>query len=251
MAQPKMADRVQETTATTGTGTYTLAGAKTGFRSFTSAFSNSDTVFYAATDGTDWEVGFGVFTTSGTTLTRGTILASSNAGAAVSWAAGSKDIWCNAPALGLAQSRILIQEQQTAGTDAGSASATTWNVRALNTEVEDDGGFASVASSTVTLAAGTYNITAWAMGGPVNAHKLRWRNTTDGSTAVVGGNTYNGSANTQHSTTSMYGQFTITASKDFQLQHYTQSSLATTGLGRAANAGEVEVYSQVLLEKVA
>ncbi len=94
----KIADRVKETTTTTGTGTYTLAGAVTGFRAFTSAFSNADVIEYAVTDGTNWEVGYGTFTSSGTTLSRTSIRASSNAGAAVSWSAGSKDVWCNAPA---------------------------------------------------------------------------------------------------------------------------------------------------------
>lgn len=94
----KVADRVQETTTTTGTGTLTLAGAKTGYRAFSAAFSNGDTVYYCITDGTNWEVGSGVFTTSGTTLTRANILASSNAGSAVSWGAGSKDVFCTAPA---------------------------------------------------------------------------------------------------------------------------------------------------------
>jgi len=86
-------DRVQETTVTTGTVDYVLAGAKTGFRSFGSVMSNSDTTYYAATDGTNWEVGVGTYSTTGPTMARTTILASSNAGAAVSWSAGSKDIF--------------------------------------------------------------------------------------------------------------------------------------------------------------
>src|SRR6185312_11515484 len=92
------ADRVQETTATTGTGTYTLAGAVTGFQSF-AAVGNGNTCYYAATDGTAWEVGLGTYTASGTTLARTSILASSNANAAVSWSAGAKNIWLDFPAL--------------------------------------------------------------------------------------------------------------------------------------------------------
>ena len=100
MARPKFGDRVQETTTTTGTGSYTLAGAKTGFRSFASvsAFADGDGVHYTATDGTDWEVGYGILSSSKTVLSRATILASSNSGAAVSWSAGTRDIWCDFPA---------------------------------------------------------------------------------------------------------------------------------------------------------
>lgn len=90
-------DRVKETTTTTGTGTYTLAGASTGFQSF-AVIGNGNPTYYAATDGTDWEVGIGTYTSSGTTLSRDTILESSNSGNAVNWGAGSKDIFVTYPA---------------------------------------------------------------------------------------------------------------------------------------------------------
>jgi len=92
-----VADRVQETTTTTGTGTYTLAGAKDGFQSF-AAVGDGNTTYYACTDGTDYEVGIGTYTASGTTLARTTIIESSNSDAAVSWSAGSKDIFVTSPA---------------------------------------------------------------------------------------------------------------------------------------------------------
>ncbi len=90
-------DRVQETTTTTGTGTYTLAGAVTGFQSF-SVIGNANTTYYAVTDGTNWEVGIGTYTSSGTTLSRDTILESSNSGNAVDWGAGTKNIFVTYPA---------------------------------------------------------------------------------------------------------------------------------------------------------
>lgn len=92
-----LADRVQETTTTTGTGSYTLAGATTGFQAFDSVLSSSDTTYYTATDGTDWEVGIGTFT-SPSTLARTTILSSSNSNAAVNWTAGEKNVFITYPA---------------------------------------------------------------------------------------------------------------------------------------------------------
>ncbi len=81
------ADRVQETSSTTGTGTLTLAGATTGYQSFATAFPSGTTnVTFCATDGTNWEVDQGVYTTSGTTLTRATVLASSNGGSKINFA---------------------------------------------------------------------------------------------------------------------------------------------------------------------
>jgi hypothetical protein len=85
-------DRVRETTITTGTGTYTLAGAVIGHQAFSSV-GDGNTTTYCCTDGTDWEVATGTYTLAGTTLARTAILASSNADAAVSWAAGTKNIY--------------------------------------------------------------------------------------------------------------------------------------------------------------
>ena len=70
-------DRVKETTATTGTGTYTLSGAVSGFEAF-SEIGNSNTTYYGCSDGTNFEVGIVTYTLSGTTLTRTTILESSS-----------------------------------------------------------------------------------------------------------------------------------------------------------------------------
>jgi len=90
-------DRVQETSTTTGTGTLTLAGAVSGFQSF-SAIGNANTTYYAIVGGTEWEVGLGTYTSSGTTLSRDTVLASSNGGTAVNFSAGTKSVFVTYPA---------------------------------------------------------------------------------------------------------------------------------------------------------
>lgn len=88
------ADRVKETTTTTGTGTYDLAGAATGYQGFVAGIATGNTCQYCVTDGTDWEVGIGTVTDAAPdTLSRDTILASSNGDAAVNWGAGSKDVF--------------------------------------------------------------------------------------------------------------------------------------------------------------
>lgn len=94
-----LADRVKETTTVTGTGTATLLGAATGFQSF-SAIGNGNTTYYtiAAQSGSEWEVGIGTYTSSGTTLSRNTVLASSNSGSLVNFSAGTKDVFCDYPA---------------------------------------------------------------------------------------------------------------------------------------------------------
>jgi hypothetical protein len=88
-----VADRVQETTSTTSTSSYVLLGAANGYQSFGAVLANGDTTYYAITNDTDWEVGIGTYSTTGPTLARTTILASSNGGSAVNWGVGVKNIF--------------------------------------------------------------------------------------------------------------------------------------------------------------
>ena len=91
----KTANRVYETTTTSGTGPYDLNGAATGYQTFVSGIGDGNTCYYCVTDGTDWEVGLGTVTDAATdTLSRDTISESSNAGAAVDWGTTSKRIFC-------------------------------------------------------------------------------------------------------------------------------------------------------------
>jgi len=93
-------DRVNETATTTGTGTFTLAGAVSGFRSF-SDIGNGNTTYYAivAQTGTEFEVGIGTYTSSGTTLSRDTVLSNSlGTTAKINFSAGTKNVFCDYPA---------------------------------------------------------------------------------------------------------------------------------------------------------
>jgi len=93
-----IADRVQETTTSTGTGTITLAGAATGFQSF-AVIGNGNTTTYTIADasGSNWEVGIGTYTSSGTTLARNIVLSSSNSGSLVNFGAGTKNVFVTLP----------------------------------------------------------------------------------------------------------------------------------------------------------
>lgn len=89
---PLVADRTKETSITTGTGTLTLQGAPTGFQTFTAAFGNGVSVYYVIAGGSEYEIGIG--TTGAGTLTRNTVLQSTNADALVAFSAGVKDVFC-------------------------------------------------------------------------------------------------------------------------------------------------------------
>lgn len=127
-------DRVKETTTTTGTGTLTLAGASLGFQSF-AAIGDGNTTYYAISDAATgaWEVGVGIYTASGTTLSRDTVLSSSNSGSLVPFAAGTKDVFVTYPS-----SRSVYQNTTGTATvqyefntlNAGTANISTANITA-------------------------------------------------------------------------------------------------------------------------
>jgi len=115
-----LADRVRETTETTGTGTITLVGAVQGFQSF-AVIGNNNTTYYTINRNTEWEVGIGTY--YGGTLSRDTVYASSNGGAKVNFSAGSKDVFVTYPASKSvnedANNRVLIP-YTTGTTNVGS-----------------------------------------------------------------------------------------------------------------------------------
>jgi hypothetical protein len=91
-----LADRVLETTTTTGSGTITLAGAEPGYQSF-AVVGNGNETYYTIAGDTEWEVGIGTYTSSGTTLSRDTVLSSSDSGNKVTFSAGVKKVFVTYP----------------------------------------------------------------------------------------------------------------------------------------------------------
>jgi hypothetical protein len=103
------ADRVQENTTTSGTGTITLGGAVTGYQAFSSAFSTSVDVYYGISDSSgDWETGIGTYSSGADTLSRNTVLSSSNSGALVSFSGAGQTIWVNQPASSITDRGLAI-----------------------------------------------------------------------------------------------------------------------------------------------
>ena len=124
-----LADRVQETTTTTGTGSVTLSGAVTGHQSF-AVIGNTNTTFYCIADqgGANWEVGIGTYSTTGPTLARTTVLASSNSGSLVNFTAGVKTVFVTYP------SEKSVNLDSSGNVSAlGTVASGTWNGTAIVT----------------------------------------------------------------------------------------------------------------------
>jgi len=173
-------DRVQEITTTTGTGTVTLGGAVLGYQSF-STVGNGNTTYYTIVDliTGDWEVGIGTYTSSGTTLSRTTVLSSSNAGSLVSFAAGTKNVFVTYPssrsvylsAAGLAVDVLDIGTLGTSTANISTANITAGTVSTTpvnNTDIVNKQYADAIASgihfheavdlaTTAALPANTYN----------------------------------------------------------------------------------------------
>ena len=177
-----VADRVKEVTTTTGTGAYTLGGAVDGFQAFSAVTVDTDTVYYAITDDTDWEVGIGTIGGTQTTLARTTILSSSNSDSAVNWGAGAKNIFLTYPAEKAVYEDIsgnvdvpnnltvggTVDGVDIAARDAVLTSTTT----TANAALPKAGG-----TMTGAIAMGTFKITG--AGDPTNAQDLATKTYVD------------------------------------------------------------------------
>lgn len=173
-------DRVQVTSTTTGTGTLTLGSAVLGFQTF-AVIGDANQTYYTIVDPTtgDYEVGIGTYTSSGTTLSRTTVLESSNSGSLVNFAAGSKNVFCTYPAeravyLDTAGSAVTLLDVGTLGvstaniTTANITSGTVSTAPTSNTDIVNKQYADAIASgihfheavnlaTTAALPANTYN----------------------------------------------------------------------------------------------
>jgi hypothetical protein len=144
-----------------------------------------------------------------------------------------------------------ISDVKAANTDGGTLTLGAWRTRTLNTLSDDTGVVTSLSSNQFTLPAGTYDLYATAPAFRVDGHKAKLRNITDSTDTLIGSSVFSGSvANYAVSNSIVAGAFTITSSKVFEIQHYSQATQASNGFGAANNVGVSEVYTQVKIQKI-
>ena len=154
-----VADRVRETSPTTGTGAFTLSGAVIGYQSFGSAIGSGNTTYYAISNPgvNEWEVGIG--TVGSGTLARTTVLASSTGTSLVSFTAGTKDVFVTYPAEGavFADNSITLTNKTISGasntlTNIGNSSLTNSSVTVGSTNIALGGTASTLAGLTSVTA---------------------------------------------------------------------------------------------------
>lgn len=250
----RIASRVKETTATTGTGTIDLDGAVSGFQTFVDGHGAGEVYYMIHDGGSNWEVGLGTVTDAATdTLSRDLVLASSNAGAAVSFASGTKNVELTLP-VGIRMSdRVELRAELADGTNGGAYSTGNgWNAATVNTETSDPSAIASISSNQFTLERGTYEIKAIFPVYDAQNCAVRLRNITDSATTLQGTNGRALDDTGEEGQTSMIllGRFSITTTKTFELQVHPDLSTGTQGRGVPATFGSSEIFGVIELHRV-
>ena len=180
-------DRVKETSTTTGTGTFTLAGAVVGFETFSSAIGNTNTTYYSIVneDG-EFEVGLG--TVAAGTLARTTIISSSNSDSAVNFSSGTKDVFCTLPAskaVILDSSGNIVANNGSNLTDLNATALTTGTVAnaRLDAQLQDVAGLATTAGKIIQGDGSNFALSAYTL--PIADGSSAQVLTTDGLGAVT------------------------------------------------------------------
>jgi hypothetical protein len=145
---------------------------------------------------------------------------------------------------------LHVRDEKTSGT-AGGASVDSYTKRDLNTTLTNEISGASISSSVITLPAGTFYILASAPIFKSNQHKLKLRNTSDSTDTLIGTSEYSDNDYNVNNRSFVTGRFTIASSKNFELQHRVSAVVASNGLGVSSSHGNVEVYADCQIWKVA
>jgi len=146
---------------------------------------------------------------------------------------------------------LHVREEQASGTDGGTFTSGSFVKRTLNTTKTNEIASATVTSSVISLPAGTYYCEASAPAKSVDNHQAKLRNTTDGADLLIGTSERCSTSVDAVTRSIVCGRFTISGTKNIELQHRCENTKSTNGLGDAGNFSVVEVYSELKIWRIA
>jgi len=178
------------------------------------------------------------------------VAGSASAGQVLTISAAGTSTWSPVSALTTTQF-LHIRDEKAATNQGGTFTNGAWRTRDLNTIKTNTITGASLASNQITLPAGTYFIQGYPVSFRAEGNISRIYNITDSSQVSLGINNHSGSSTTGSQGTSTVSCIvTITGTKVFELQHYSQSTVASVGFGIRNETGVGEVYSEILIWKI-
>ena len=229
-------DRVQQTGTANTTVSFTLSGSVTGFQSF-AVVGNGNTTYYSAFDATgNWEVGIGTYSTTGPTLTRTSILASSNSGSAVTFS-GTVNVFVTYPA----EKSVNLDGSGNVSA-LGTVSSGTWQGTTVGVAYGGTGVTTSSGANSVMLRDANQN---------VSINRLNQSNTSvsaaGGTTALTAASSYSQTlTGTGSQTYTMPDATTLTTGVAFVFNNNATGTLtlqdyATGSIGTITSGGAVEL----------
>ena len=220
-----LADRVQETSTSTGTGAFTLDGAVTGYQSF-AVIGNGNTTYYTIADqgGANWEVGIGTYTSSGTSLSRDTVLSSSNSGSLVPFTSGTKTVFVTYPS-----SKSVNLSAAGNVSALGTVTSGVWQGTTVGVAYGGTGVTSSSGANSVVLRDANQNIT-------INRLSQSTNNVTaaGGTTTLTAASAFNQTLNgTGNQTFKLPDATTLTDTTTFQFNNNATGTLTITDYANA------------------
>lgn len=231
-----LADRVQQAGTANTTVSFTLSGTVEGYQTFT-AIGDTNTTYYAATDAVgNWESGLGTYSSTGPTLTRTTVYASSNSGSAVTFS-GTVNVFCTYPS-----SRAIYEDASGNVSALGTITSGTWNGSTIPVAYGGTGVTTSSGASSVMLRDANQNVAV---------NRLNQSNTSvsaaGGTTALTAASSYSQTLNgTGNQTYTMPDATTLTTGVAFVFNNNATGTLtlqdySTGAIGTITSGGAVEL----------
>lgn len=149
------------------------------------------------------------------------------------------------------QDIAIFNETQASATEGGTFTSGSYVKRTLNTAVVNNITGCSIASSVITLPAGTYSVFASAQAYKVGNHKIKLRNTTAGTDIAIGNSAFTDAADAVTTPSLIQTRIVLSASTTIELQHRCSVTRAANGLGTAASFGDSEIYAQITIARIA